>query len=100
VLEETQGWEVQLRSTNFLEVLLNDEEATMQQLNKLCGNENVFSYTQILRRRIPVEVAPSGTIHTPKVAREVIGISRETLIRSKITSHFIKGKISLWRQFS
>jgi len=23
----------------FLEVLLNDEEATMQQLNKLCGNE-------------------------------------------------------------
>jgi hypothetical protein len=30
-------------TTNFLEVLLNDEEATMQQLNKLCGNENVFS---------------------------------------------------------
>ncbi len=32
-------------TTNFLEVLLNDEEATMQQLNKLCGNENLFSYT-------------------------------------------------------
>ncbi len=32
------------RVTNFLEILLNDEEATMQQLNKLCGNENVFSY--------------------------------------------------------
>jgi hypothetical protein len=31
--------------TNILEVLLNDEEATMQQLNKLCGNENLFSYT-------------------------------------------------------
>jgi hypothetical protein len=31
-------------TTNFLEVLLNDEEATMQQLNKLCGNENLFSY--------------------------------------------------------
>jgi hypothetical protein len=29
---------------NFLEVLLNDEETTMQQLNKLCGNENVLSY--------------------------------------------------------
>ncbi len=33
------------RTTNFLEVLCNDEEATMQQLNKLCGNENLFSYT-------------------------------------------------------
>ncbi len=32
-------------AANFLEVLLNDEEATMQQLNKLCGNENIFSYT-------------------------------------------------------
>jgi hypothetical protein len=31
-------------TTNFLEVLLNDEEVTMQQLNKLCGNENLFSY--------------------------------------------------------
>ncbi len=30
---------------NFLEILLNDEEAAMQQLNKLCGNENIFSYT-------------------------------------------------------
>jgi hypothetical protein len=36
---------------NFLEVLLNDEEATMRQLNKLCGNENILSYTQIPRRR-------------------------------------------------
>jgi len=32
-------------TVNFLEVLLNDEEATMQQLNKLCGNGNFFSYT-------------------------------------------------------
>ncbi len=29
---------------NFLKVLLNDEEATIQQLNKLYGNENLFSY--------------------------------------------------------
>jgi len=100
VLEETQGWEVQLRSTNFLEMLLNDKEATMQQLNKLCGNENVFFYTRILRRRILVEVAPSGIMQTPKVARKEIGKNRETLVRFKITSHFIKGKISLWRQFS
>jgi len=32
-------------TTNFLEVLLNDETTTLQQLNKLCGDENLFSYT-------------------------------------------------------
>jgi hypothetical protein len=32
-------------AANFLEVLLNDEQTTMQQLNKLCGNENIFSHT-------------------------------------------------------
>ncbi len=31
-------------AANFLEVLLNDEEATMQQFNKLCGNET-YSHT-------------------------------------------------------
>ncbi len=33
-------------AANFLEVLLNDEATTEQQLNKLCGNENLFSYTR------------------------------------------------------
>jgi hypothetical protein len=32
-------------TTNFLEVLLNDEATTLQQVNKLCGDENLFSYT-------------------------------------------------------
>jgi len=32
-------------AANFLEVLLDDGAATKQQLNKLCGNENLFSYT-------------------------------------------------------
>jgi hypothetical protein len=50
------------RATIVLEVLLNDEEATMQQLNKLCGNENVFSYTRVLRKRMPVEVVPGGIV--------------------------------------
>jgi hypothetical protein len=57
-------------TTNFLEVLLNDEEATMQQLNKLCKNENLFFYTRIPRRRMLVEVTPCGTISTPKVVGE------------------------------
>jgi hypothetical protein len=31
--------------TKKLEVLLNDEKTTMQRLNKLCEDKNVFSYT-------------------------------------------------------
>jgi len=57
-------------ATNFLEVLLNDEEVTMQQLNKLCGNDNIFSYTQVPRRRIPVDVAPRRVVPIPEAARE------------------------------
>jgi predicted aspartyl protease len=80
-------------ATNFLEVLLNDEAMTEQQLNKLCGNENLFSYTQVPRRRTPVEVTPERVRPIPEAAGE--GASQDTLIRSKILSHFIKGKISL-----
>ncbi len=83
------------RATNFLEVLLNDEETTMQQLNKLCGNENIFSYTRVLRRRIPIDVAPRGVVPIPEVVGEGAGVNQDTSVRSKILSHFIKGKISL-----
>jgi len=34
----------------------------MQQLNKLCGGENVFSYTRVLQQRMPVEVVPGVTV--------------------------------------
>ncbi len=67
----------------------------MQQLNRLCGNEKVFSYTQVLRRRMLVEVAPTGNVPSPEAAGEGTGMSRETTVKSKILSHFIKGKISL-----
>jgi hypothetical protein len=36
-------------AVNFLEVLLNDEAATAQQLDRFCENENVFSYTRLPR---------------------------------------------------
>jgi hypothetical protein len=58
-------------STNFLEVLLNDEEVTIQQLNKLCGNENIFSHTQAPRRRMPVEVVTGGAVPSPEMAKGV-----------------------------
>jgi predicted aspartyl protease len=82
-------------TTNFLEVLLDDETTTKQQLNKLCGNENLFSYTRVPRRRTPVDVATGGAVPIPEAVREEVGASRDTSVRSKILSHFIKGKISL-----
>jgi hypothetical protein len=42
----------------------------MQQLNKLCRNENVFSYTLVPRRRMHVEVVPCGIVQTPEVVGE------------------------------
>jgi hypothetical protein len=82
---------------NFLEVLLNDEVATLQQLNKLCGDENLFSYTRVLRRRVPVlvDVAPGGAVPAPEAVGDGVGASRDTSVRSKILTHFIKGKVSL-----
>ncbi len=74
---------------------MNDEAATLQQLNELCGNENVFSYTRIPRRRLPVELPPTGVVPPTEVADDNVVMNRENSIRSKILSHFIKGKISL-----
>ncbi len=42
-----------------------------------------------------MEVAPCGTIPSLKATREGTIVNRETSIRSKNFSHFIKGKISL-----
>ncbi len=70
-------------SANFLEVLLNDEDATLHQLNKLCGSENVFSYTRVPKRRMPVKVAPAGTVPPPETTMEGAGVNREEYVRSK-----------------
>ncbi len=82
-------------AANFVEVLLNDEEALLEQLNRLCDNEKVFSYTRVPRRRMPIEMAPTGNLPSPEVQGEGTGVSQETTVKSKILSHFIKGKISL-----
>jgi hypothetical protein len=67
----------------------------MQQLNNLCGNENLFSYTRMPRRRIPIDVTLGGVVSTPAAVGDATGVSRDTLVKSKILAHFIKGKISL-----
>jgi len=82
-------------AANFLEVLLDDGAAIEQQLNKLCGNENLFSYTRVPRRRTLVDVGPGGVAPIPEAEREGVGENRDASVRSKILSHFIKGKIPL-----
>jgi len=54
---------------NFLKVLLNDGVATEQQFDKLCRNENLFSYTRVPRKRTLVDVAPGGVAPIPEVER-------------------------------
>jgi predicted aspartyl protease len=44
---------------------------------------------------MPIEVAPMGDVPSPKIAREGTRVIREATVKSKILSHFIKGKISL-----
>jgi hypothetical protein len=60
-------------AANFLEVLLNDEAATLQQLNKLCGSENLFSHTKVPRRRVHVEVTARGAEPTPQTVGDGLG---------------------------
>ncbi|CAN5964047.1 unnamed protein product [Sphagnum jensenii] len=75
--------------------MLSDEAATLQQLNRLCGSENVFSHTRVPRRRILVEVPAGGADPTPQIVGDGLGADRDVVVRSKILSHFIKGRISL-----
>jgi len=47
------------------------------------------------RRRTHVDVAPRGVAPIPEAEREGVGANRDASVRSKILSHFIKGKIPL-----
>jgi len=47
------------------------------------------------RRRTPIDVAPGGVAPIPEAKREGVGANRDASVKSKILSHFIKGKIPL-----
>jgi len=44
---------------------------------------------------MPVEVAPVGIEPSPEATGKGTGMNRENSVKSKILSHFIKGKVSL-----
>ncbi len=76
-------------------MLLDDKKSTIQQLNKFCGGKSVFSYTCVTKRRVLVEVTLNTFAQAPEVVSEGIGMNRKSFMKSKILSHFNKGKISL-----
>jgi hypothetical protein len=54
-----KGKETKSHSTinNYMEVLVDDEVATLQQLNKLCGTKHEFFFKgRIFKRRLPMEM--------------------------------------------
>jgi hypothetical protein len=82
-------------TTNYLEVLVNDEEAIQNQLNKICGsNHDLFSHIRVPRRRIHVEANTrecKGTdVAKGDLARRKdvgIGLEKESMVKSKILTH-------------
>jgi len=76
-------------AANFLEVLLNNGETTMQQLNKLCGNENIFSHTRAPRRKMPVKVTTGGDVPFPEVV-EGVTIRQGLGVDEKVSSTIVQ----------
>jgi hypothetical protein len=78
---------------NYLEVLVNDEKTTLEYLNKLCGTKHdIFSGARIPKRRLLVEIPNVEIAKEGEVER--IDYANNSIVRSKILHHFIKGKIS------
>ncbi len=83
-------------TTNFLEVLVDDEEASLAELNCVYRNDqHVFSGVRIPKRRLPI------VTNLVEEQKEVIvedeqrraNLGSEATVKSKIRFHFIKGKI-------
>jgi len=92
-----QGKDVKITSTsnNYLEVLVNNEEATLEQLNKICNTKHdIFSRTRILRRRLHVETI-DVEVEDEGETKRILDFGRNLIFYSKMLHHCIKGKISL-----
>ncbi len=86
---------------NYLEVMVDDEEVVRNQLDRICGkNQDLFSHTKIQRHRVLVDTMVRGQEEANEKdlaqRKDVnIGLEKDAIIKSKILTHFIKGKISL-----
>ncbi len=83
-------------TTNYLEVLVNDEEATLMELNKICGaNHHLSSKNKIPKKRLPMETNEAKGIVEQAQGVEARDKTREAVpnfgARSKNLLHFMKG---------
>jgi hypothetical protein len=85
-------------STNFLKVMVNDKEATLVELNRLCGiKHNIFFGIQMPKIKMHVQTSTFGG-RTESPNNEGVDVGNLVFdgnIISKILSHFIKGNFSL-----
>ncbi len=82
-----------------MEVLVNDEEATLVELNQLCGIKiNIFSRTRVPRKRDLI-VTPKVDMNEEEPHEEDIIVLRRLgneliIAKSKFSTHFLKGQIT------
>jgi hypothetical protein len=81
-------------------VLVNDEEATLTELNKICGVIRHLSFGNMIpKRRLPMQANEAKGIAEQAEGVEARDRTREAMpnskARSKILLHFMKGRISL-----
>ncbi len=84
---------------NYLEVLVNDEKATLTELNKICDVSHHLSFgNKIPKRRLTMQVNEAEGIVEQVEGAKTRDKTRETIpnsgVRSKILLHFMKGWIS------
>jgi predicted aspartyl protease len=87
-----------LATTNFLEVLVDDEKTTLAELNHVCGKEeHIFSRVRIPKRRLPIIANPTKEQEEVIVEDKQRGanMGSKAIVKFKILFHFIKGKIAL-----
>ncbi len=73
---------------------MNDEDVTLEQLNKLCATKHdIFSGSQIPWRSLPMDMIEVDVGENREMGQLEVG--RNSIVHSKILNHFIKGKISL-----
>jgi hypothetical protein len=81
-----------------LEVLVDDEEATLVELNRVCGkDQHIFFGVRIPKRKLPITANPVEEQEEVIMEDEYRGanLGFETTMKSKKNSHFIKRNISL-----
>jgi hypothetical protein len=87
-------------TANYLEVLVNDEEATLNELNMNCGaNHHLTFGNTIPKRKLPMQANETEGVVEQVAGANVGDKTREVVLdfsaRSKILLHFMKGRIFL-----